>query len=157
MYVTHRSSAAPAPAIRDFFWLYHTYSLLRGGFYNASSGFGPTLRGQLNTKCFHRISALIQLYLVKIVLVKTQPRSVCVVFDEGNCLRSPTFDGLVSMLCLLRWYRAFFLLFVYLNIANLFRVSIWLVIPAREFVYFVPSCSLLGFLFLKAFNCSSSN
>ena len=40
MYVTHRSFAAPAPAIRDFFWLYHTYSLLRGGFYNASSGFG---------------------------------------------------------------------------------------------------------------------
>ena len=31
-----------------FFWLYHTYSLLRGGFYNASSGFGlwaKTLRG----------------------------------------------------------------------------------------------------------------
>ena len=48
MYVIHRSFAAPAPAIRDF-WLYHTYSLLRGGFYNASSGFGPeakTLRGQ---------------------------------------------------------------------------------------------------------------
>ena len=41
MYVTHRSFAAPAPAIRDFFWLCHTYSLLRGGFYNASSGFGP--------------------------------------------------------------------------------------------------------------------
>ena len=39
--VTHRSFAAPAPATRDFFWLYHTYSLLRGGFYNASSGFGP--------------------------------------------------------------------------------------------------------------------
>ena len=37
MYVTHRSFAAPAPAIRDFFWLYHTYSLLRGDFYNASS------------------------------------------------------------------------------------------------------------------------
>ena len=36
MYVTHRSFAAPAPVIsRDFFWLYHTYSLLRGGFYNA--------------------------------------------------------------------------------------------------------------------------
>ena len=51
MYVTHRSFAAPAPATRDFFWLYHTYSLLRGGFYNASSGFGlwaKTLRGQLN-------------------------------------------------------------------------------------------------------------
>ena len=50
MYVTHRSFGAPAPAIRDFFWLYHTYSLLRGGFYNASSGFGlwaKTLRGQL--------------------------------------------------------------------------------------------------------------
>ena len=50
MYVTHRSFAAPAPAIRDFFWLYHTYSLLRGGFYNASSGSGhwaKTLRGQL--------------------------------------------------------------------------------------------------------------
>ena len=41
MYVTHRSFAAPAPATPDFFWLYHTYSLLRGGFYNASSGFGP--------------------------------------------------------------------------------------------------------------------
>ena len=37
MYVTHRSFAAPAPTIRDFFWLYHTYSLLCGGFYNASS------------------------------------------------------------------------------------------------------------------------
>ena len=37
MYVTQRSFAAPAPAIRYFFWLYHTYSLLRGGFYNASS------------------------------------------------------------------------------------------------------------------------
>ena len=50
MYVTQRSFAVPAPAIRDFFWLYHTYSLLRGGFYNASSGFGlwaKTLRGQL--------------------------------------------------------------------------------------------------------------
>ena len=50
MCVTHRSFAAPAPVIRDFFWLYHTYSLLRGGFYNASSGFGPeakTLLGQL--------------------------------------------------------------------------------------------------------------
>ena len=50
MYVTQRSFAAPAPKIRDFFWLYHTYSLLRGGFYNASSGFGlwaKTLRGQL--------------------------------------------------------------------------------------------------------------
>ena len=49
MYVTHRSFAAPARATRDFFWLYHTYSLLRGGFYNASSGFGlwaKTLRGQ---------------------------------------------------------------------------------------------------------------
>ena len=49
MYVTHRSFAAPTPATRDFFWLYHTYSLLRGGFYNASSGFGlwaKTLRGQ---------------------------------------------------------------------------------------------------------------
>ena len=48
MYVTHRSFVAPAPATRDFFWLYHTYSLLRGGFYNASSGFGlwaKTLRG----------------------------------------------------------------------------------------------------------------
>ena len=48
MYVTHGSFAAPALAIRDFFWLYHTYSLLRGGFYNTSSGFGPkvkTLRG----------------------------------------------------------------------------------------------------------------
>ena len=47
MYVTLRSFAAPAPATRVFFWLYHTYSLLRGGFYNAS---GPkeakTLRGQ---------------------------------------------------------------------------------------------------------------
>ena len=30
MYVTHRSFAAPAPATRDFFWLYNTYSLLRG-------------------------------------------------------------------------------------------------------------------------------
>ena len=51
MYVTHGSFAAPAPAIRDFFWLYHTYSLLRGGFYNASSGFGlwaKTLRGQIH-------------------------------------------------------------------------------------------------------------
>ena len=50
MYVTQRSFAAPAPATRDFFWLYHTYSLLRGGFYNASSGFGlwaKTLRGQI--------------------------------------------------------------------------------------------------------------
>ena len=50
MYVTHRSFAAPAPAIRDFFWLYHTYSPLRGGFYNASSGFdlwATILRGQL--------------------------------------------------------------------------------------------------------------
>ena len=37
MYVTHRSFAAPAPATRDFFWLYHTYSLLRGGFYNAGA------------------------------------------------------------------------------------------------------------------------
>ena len=49
MYVTQRSFAAPAPATRDFFWLYHTYSLLRRGFYNASSGFGlwaKTLRGQ---------------------------------------------------------------------------------------------------------------
>ena len=46
MYVTHRSFAAPAPATRDFFWLYHTYSLLRGGFYNASSGFGLWARGQ---------------------------------------------------------------------------------------------------------------
>ena len=49
MYVAHRSFAAPAPATRDFFWLYHTYSLLRGGFYNASSGYGllaKTLRGQ---------------------------------------------------------------------------------------------------------------
>ena len=53
MYVTHRSFAAPAPAIRDFFWLCHTYSLLRGGFYNASSGFGlwaKTLRGQKSCK-----------------------------------------------------------------------------------------------------------
>ena len=40
MYVTQGFFAAPASAIRDFFWLYHTYSLLRGGFYNASSGFG---------------------------------------------------------------------------------------------------------------------
>ena len=40
MYVTHRSFAVPAPATRDFVWLYHAYSLLRGGFYNASSGFG---------------------------------------------------------------------------------------------------------------------
>ena len=38
MHVTHQSFAAPAPAIRDFFWLYHTCSLLRGGFYNASCG-----------------------------------------------------------------------------------------------------------------------
>ena len=49
MYVTQRSFVAPARAIRDFFWLYHTYSLLRGGFYiNASSGFdlwAKTLRG----------------------------------------------------------------------------------------------------------------
>ena len=53
MYVTHRSFAAPAPATRDFFWLYHTNSLLRGGFSNASSGFGlwaKTLRGQLILK-----------------------------------------------------------------------------------------------------------
>ena len=48
MYVTHRSFAAPAPATQDFFWLYHTYSLLRGGFYNASS-WAKTLRGQLTT------------------------------------------------------------------------------------------------------------
>ena len=51
MYVTHRSFAAPAPAIGDFFWLYHTYSLLRGGFCNALSGFGlwaKTLWGQLS-------------------------------------------------------------------------------------------------------------
>ena len=41
MYVTNISFAPPAPAIRDFFWLYHTYSLLRGGFYNASSGPKP--------------------------------------------------------------------------------------------------------------------
>ena len=51
MYVTHRSFAAPAPAIRDFFRVIpYIYSLLRGGFYNASSGFGlwaKTLRGQL--------------------------------------------------------------------------------------------------------------
>ena len=50
MYVTQRSFAVPAPAIRDFFWLYHTYSLLRGVFYNASSGFGlwaKSLWGQL--------------------------------------------------------------------------------------------------------------
>ena len=56
MYVTQRSFAAPAPAIRDFFWLYHTYSLLREGFYNASSGFGlwdKTLRGQLILFTFH--------------------------------------------------------------------------------------------------------
>ena len=49
MYVAHRSFAAPAPTIRDFFWLYHAFSLLRGGFYDASSGFGlwaKTLRGQ---------------------------------------------------------------------------------------------------------------
>ena len=38
MYVTHRSFAAPAPAIQDFFWLCHTYSLLSGGFYNACGG-----------------------------------------------------------------------------------------------------------------------
>ena len=53
MYVTHRSFAAPAPAIRDFFWLYHAYSLLRKGFYDVSLGFGPeakTLRGQLAEK-----------------------------------------------------------------------------------------------------------
>ena len=53
MYVTHRFSAAPAPAIRHFFWLYHTYSLLRGDLYNASTGFGPACGGkkhQWNTK-----------------------------------------------------------------------------------------------------------
>ena len=47
MYVTHRSFAAPAPVIRDFFWLYHTYSLLRGGFYNASSGRGQNPAGAI--------------------------------------------------------------------------------------------------------------
>ena len=31
MYVTHRSFAAPALAIRDFFWLYHTYILYYAG------------------------------------------------------------------------------------------------------------------------------
>ena len=61
MYVTQRSFAAPVPTIRDFFWLYHTYSLLRGGFYNASSGFGPeanTLRGQLleEQRCFNALT-----------------------------------------------------------------------------------------------------
>ena len=29
--ITHRSFAAPAPAIRDFFWLYHTYILYYAG------------------------------------------------------------------------------------------------------------------------------
>ena len=65
MYVTRRSFAAPAPTIRDFFWLYHIYILyyagvsimppwvlaqtlrgqLRGGFYNTSSGFGQKPAG----------------------------------------------------------------------------------------------------------------
>ena len=31
MYVTHRSFAAPAPSIRDFFWLYHIYILYYAG------------------------------------------------------------------------------------------------------------------------------
>ena len=79
MYITHRSFAAPAPAIRDFFWLYHTYSLLCGGFYNASSGFGlwaKTLRGQL--MLFHEENIFMWLNIVflqgvKIRIVQTPP------------------------------------------------------------------------------------
>ena len=55
MYVTHRSFAAPAP----FLVIPYIYSLLRGGFYNASSGFAlwaKTLRGNKNNGFIFHVS-----------------------------------------------------------------------------------------------------
>ena len=80
MYVTPRSFAAPAPATRDFFWLYHTYSLLRGGFYNASSGFGLDFRSRPILSLSSLIEDTSQIPLLFQLKIEERPFPVTMVF-----------------------------------------------------------------------------
>ena len=100
MYVTHRSFAALPPAIRDFFWLYHTYSLLRRGFYNASSGFGlwaKTLRGQLRGGFFNASSGFglwVKTLRGQLLFAGRTYRSVTAHASSGNRQRQALFEPL---------------------------------------------------------------